>query len=253
LLARRRGVQFGSGLPPLSETQVLRWADAHQRRTGHWPTLRSGPIEDAAGETWLGVDRALRHGQRRLPRGSSLSRLLARRRGVVKQHRRLPPLTIEQILGWADAHCARTGRWPNHKSGRIAEAPSETWGRIYLALKEGRRGLPGGRSLARLLAEHRGVRTGYHVPDLSVEQILAWADAHHRWTGNWPTATSGSVHAAPGETWSGINCALDAGHRGLASGSSLARLLLEHRGVVKHHRRKPPRTADKEELSPTSN
>ncbi|MEX0612898.1 MAG: hypothetical protein WD229_12330, partial [Pirellulales bacterium] len=208
LLAGRRGVRLLGDWPPLSEKQVLRWADAHHRRTGHWPTLKSGPIEDAPGEIWLRLDWALRYGRRGLPRGSTLSRLLARRRGVVKQHRRLPPLTIEQILGWADAHCTRTGRWPNHKSGRIAEAPSETWGRIYLALKEGRRGLPGGRSLARLLAEHRGVRTGYHVSDLSVEQILAWADAHHRRTGNWPTSESGSVHDAPGQTWNGIAVAL---------------------------------------------
>ena len=40
----------------------------------------------------------------------------------------LPALSVEQILAWADAHHARTGRWPNHKSGPIAEAPDEKKG-----------------------------------------------------------------------------------------------------------------------------
>ena len=47
----------------------------------------------------------------------------------------------------------------------------------------GYRGLHGGSSLSRLLAEHRGVRTAYLQPPLSLKQILCWADAHRKRTG----------------------------------------------------------------------
>jgi hypothetical protein len=66
-----------------------------------------------------------------------------------RRHR--PALTVEQILAWADAHHARTGRWPGAHSGPIADAPGETWGKIEGALYDGYRGLPGGDSLAKLL------------------------------------------------------------------------------------------------------
>jgi hypothetical protein len=69
--------------------------------------------------------------------------------------RKCPPLTVEQILAWADAHHERTGRWPTHDSGPVAEAPGETWGRVNSALYEGHRGLSGRDTLARLLGRHR--------------------------------------------------------------------------------------------------
>jgi hypothetical protein len=62
-----------------------------------------------------------------------------------------PPLTVEQILAWADAHQARTGHWPSSESGAIPETRSETWAKVHSALREGHRGLPGGDTLARLL------------------------------------------------------------------------------------------------------
>jgi hypothetical protein len=63
-----------------------------------------------------------------------------------------PPLTVEQVLAWADAYRARTGRWPAAGSGPVPKAPGETWAGIDQALRGGGRGLPGGYSLARLLA-----------------------------------------------------------------------------------------------------
>jgi hypothetical protein len=65
------------------------------------------------------------------------------------------PLTVEQILAWAEAHHARTGKWPHAKSGPVVDAPGETWNGVNLALEYGHRGLPGGDSLARLLNRHR--------------------------------------------------------------------------------------------------
>jgi hypothetical protein len=67
---------------------------------------------------------------------------------------RRPPLTVEQVLAWADAHYARTGRWPTAASGFVADAPGEVWGHINNALARGNRGLPRGGSLVRLLALH---------------------------------------------------------------------------------------------------
>lgn len=98
---------------------------------------------------------------------------------------------------------------------------------IHAALYEGRRGLPGGSSLARLLAEKRGVRNINSPPDLSIRKILRWADAHHQKTSKWPKLKSGVVLGALGETWFAIDAALRQGGRDLPGGSSLAKLLAE--------------------------
>jgi hypothetical protein len=123
------------------------------------------------------------------------------------------------------------------------------------ALRLGFRGLEGGSSLARLLAEHRHVRNPSELPGLSRQQILAWADAHqkrtgawptartaltaaqvvgwakahHRRTGDWPTRESGAIGSVLSETWHGVDLALRWGYRGLPGGSSLGRLLRVYR------------------------
>jgi hypothetical protein len=229
LLAERRGAPYLKGRPPFSLDQILGWADAHHQRTGEWPTRTAGEIAEAPGETWSGVESALRYGLRGLAGGSSLALLLADRRGVRNLWTR-PDLAVPQILAWADAFHERCGRWPDAASGPIAEAPGETWNAVESALRRGRRGLAAGLSLARLLAEHRGVRNRAALPRLRVRQVLAWADAHFRRTDAWPTADLGPIPEAPGETWHGVNQALIVGGRGLRGGSSLARLLAERRG-----------------------
>jgi hypothetical protein len=136
-----------------------------------------------------------------------------------------PRLTVGQIPAWADDHHARTGRWPRQRSGPVATAPGETWGAIDSALKKGCRGLPEGDSLARLLTRERGAINPKGRPHLSPRQILAWAAAHRRRTGEWPGALSGPIPEAPGESWRSVNMALYKGHRGLPGGDSLAQLL----------------------------
>jgi hypothetical protein len=54
---------------------------------------------------------------------------------------------------------------------------------------------------------------------------------HHRRTGKWPSAESGPIVDAPGETWKGLQMALLQGLRGLESCSSLAKVIGEDRGV----------------------
>jgi hypothetical protein len=140
---------------------------------------------------------------------------------------RRPPLTVARVLAWADDHRARTGRWPVTRSGPVLGRPGERWARIDAALRRGRRGLPGGSSLARLLAERRGRPLGARKPPLTVAQIRGWAERHRRRTGRWPTTASGPVADAPAENWRALNLALWKGHRGLPRGQSLARLLRE--------------------------
>ena len=102
-------------------------------------------------------------------------------------------------MAWADAHREATGEYPQVDSGRVhaSATPGETWARVNMALYTGLRGLPGGSSLAQLLAERRR----YRGP-LTLGRILAWADAHHAATGRWPTMwSSGAVRDAAAEAW----------------------------------------------------
>jgi hypothetical protein len=76
---------------------------------------------------------------------------------------RKPPLSVGQVLEWADAHHARTGRWPNENSGPVEGAPGEAWSAVCAALRNGLRGLPRG-SLPRLLARRLGARNRCGLP-----------------------------------------------------------------------------------------
>ena len=214
----------------MSIRRILAWADAFHARTGRWPASGSGPIAEAPGETWLAIHAALGTGLRGLPGGSSLARLLAQERGV-RNDKNLAPLTIPGILRWADAHHQRHGTWPKTDSGPIPEAPGETWRGVHQSLCQGHRGLPGGSTLARLLASERGVRNIGDLVPLTGERIAAWADSHHARTGQWPNSSSGPIAEAPGENWREVQNALYVGRRGLPGGSSLAHLLAQKRGV----------------------
>jgi hypothetical protein len=85
-------------------------------------------------------------------------------------------LHIAELLAWADAYHVRTGRWPDKHSGRVTGALDETWVNIDRALRKGLHGLPGGWSLAQLLAEHRGMRNRTRLPPFTTRQVLARAD-----------------------------------------------------------------------------
>jgi len=158
--------------------------------------------------------------------------------------RRLSKLTISRILAWADAYHARHGRWPTQNSGKFDcddEDGNMTWSAVHQALFVGYRGLPGGSSLAQLLAAERGAP---HYPrrcQLTLKRILAWADAYHARHGRWPTQRSGKLDCDDGEaaglTWAAVQQALIAGLRGLPGGSSLAQLFAVERGVGRSRRR----------------
>jgi hypothetical protein len=152
LLARHRGHRHRLLTPRLTANGILAWADAHRRRTGAWPTRSSGPVAEASGETWSGIDRALHTATRGLRFPTSLAALLAKRRGRMSQADR-PPLTEEQILAWAQAYRVLYGAWPSKHSGAVGNR-GETWARLDNALRLGLRGLPGGSSLSLFLKAH---------------------------------------------------------------------------------------------------
>lgn len=228
LLDEKRDVRNIRDLSPLTIKGILAWADAHHQQTSEWPTQDSGTVRGGRGETWKGVQTCLQKGGRGLPGGSSLAKILAAHRGV-RNLGNLKALTISQILAWADAFHTRHGRWPNANDGAIADTNGETWMGVQSALQKGSRGLPGGSSLARLLVQKRHIRSRRYLPKLNKKQILAWAVAHHRRTGEWPTKMSGSVHGVEGETWGTIENALRFGTRGLPGGSSLYQFLEKRR------------------------
>ena len=236
--AVKRRVTVQPTRPPLDEKQILAWCVAHRQRKGRWPTWKSGPIAGVRGENWRSVDFALKVGWRGLSGGSSLIKLrVLERRLCPSAH--LAPYAVDEILRWADFHHARHGCWPTCRSGLIPEAPGETWRNVHYALIDGRRGLPGRSTLARILANHRGARQQPQVPRFSIDLILEWADAHHARTGQWPTRTSGPIPEAPGENWRKVQNALHRGLRGLAGGSTIVRLLKEKRGVARERKRAP--------------
>jgi hypothetical protein len=179
-------------------------------------------------ESWGKIDHALTHGTRGLAGGTTLRRLLVEHRGPWLGTQ-MTRISVEEVLRWADLHHEKHGVWPNAGSGPVDRVPGINWAKIDALLKQGRRGLPGGSSLTRLLAQERWGSPPSQSAALSVERILAWADAHHTSHGKLPTAKSGPVAAAPGEWWSVIDVALKKGYRGLEGGSSLSQLLAANR------------------------
>lgn len=232
LLEAERGVRNRADLLPLTIRTILSWADGYFSRTGKWPTADSGLIPEAPGETWNAVESALRSGRRGFPGDSSLAKVLEKHRKV-RNIANLQRLTYQMILAWADQHFERTGEWPTALSGFIFGTNRDKWKSVNAALIDGRRGLPGESSLAKLLSEHRGFRSKSSLQPLKLGQILRWADAFHRRTGTWPNHKSGPIPEAPTpeETWARVCSAFQGGYRGLPLGYSLAQLLAERRGV----------------------
>jgi hypothetical protein len=236
LLFLRRGVRSPRNVPSLTEQQIFSWAKAHFERTRQWPRENCGPVRNAPGETWAGIDLALRRGTRGLPGGSSLASLLDNH-GVKRNPQKRPPLTIKKILESADAFHRSHGHWPFRDSGPIEGLPGETWATIDRALSRGLRGLAPGKPLATLLNEHRGIFGGRtrRLPRvrrkarLQLDQIRAWGKAYRRRHGVLPNRNSGPIADSGGLKWSTLDSALKAGNRGLPAGSSLAKLFGDRR------------------------
>jgi len=243
--------------PHLTKEQITEWMLIHASHHGKYPTKYTGQIQNAPGEKWSGVDRALIDGARGLSGGQSLESL---RDELIVEGRFSPPAPIvrpeipnlsrEQIITWMADYFARHGKYPSSNAGAIDE--SETWAKINDALIDGRRGLPGGQSLPQLRQQLLDEGTLLPVPtkapkaqgeptkrrrsdrpSLTVNLILSWADEHFALHGKWPqTKNNTAVTGHPGESWHALDMALRTGGRDLEAGTSLANLLQNHRGVL---------------------
>jgi hypothetical protein len=216
----------------LTVERVASWVDAYHQRTGDWPRFLSGKIPKSGGLSWSTLNNALVKGRWGLPGGSSLATWLTKNRGVAKRQPQLRLLTEAQILAWADAYHERTGQWPRVRSGPIRGVRGEKWVNIDQALRGGARGFLGGSTLARFLAQRRGVLDRRNPPRLTKTQILAWADACRQRTGKWPTNLSGPIPEASGQSWNMVDTALREGKRGLPGRSTLLKLLVENRRLT---------------------
>jgi hypothetical protein len=229
LLAKYRGLKLPAPPgQPLTIRKILKWADAHHRRTGRWPSQYARQrVVDVPGESWTNIAAALQVGSRGLPGGDSLARVLLRHRGVRRTIYR-KRLSFPQILAWVDEHHRRSGRWPNWMSGHVVGTRDETWLAVHTALLTGKRGLPVRYTLASLLEKFRGVRYKRHLPQFSERKILVWADAYRRRSGRWPDGRSGPIPESPGDTWATLKAALWKGNRGLPGRRTLFRVLADH-------------------------
>jgi hypothetical protein len=82
---------------------------------------RREPLSDAGGDPCRSLLASLRAGA-----GAGDAGAAAGGAGAMPK----PTLTVEQILAWAEAYHARTGRWPTAASGPVTEAPGEHWGSL---------------------------------------------------------------------------------------------------------------------------
>ncbi len=151
--------------PKLDPADILRWADSFFATHGYWPYARSGPVAEKPRANWRAIDAALRNGARGLPGGSSLSHFLNEHRGLfggrdgrpyrISDERRID---MKKVMRWARAYRRKTGIWPHLGSGEIPGSGGYRWGLLDMALRFGRRGLPGGTSLARLFGPKKKIK-----------------------------------------------------------------------------------------------
>jgi hypothetical protein len=80
LLNKHRGQRAKRGASLLNVEQILTWAESHRQRTGDWPNLSSGSLEEDRSLTWKRINSALWQGLRGLRGGDSLAKLLRRHR-----------------------------------------------------------------------------------------------------------------------------------------------------------------------------
>ena len=217
--------------PPLSEEEICKWADLWLERHGRWPRVKDGLSPSPHGDSWSAIDNALSHGLRGLTGGSSLTKLLAKKRG--KRNASDIRLTFRQILEWAIRYVEEQGSCPLSTAGKIHWAKGETWSGVDQAITKGLRGLPKGRykTLADFLDEHNLKHSIGNRPPLTEKMIIQYAEKHYERSGVWPTRNSGPVPGTKGDTWRKIDTAMRNGHRSLTKGNSLARLLMREKGV----------------------
>jgi hypothetical protein len=91
LLHERRGIPLMMELPPLTEEQIWKWAQAYNRHTGSWPSAYSPRFPPSLPLEWITIEACLREGRRGLKGGSSLTQFLAKKGEVAFwKNKRMP-------------------------------------------------------------------------------------------------------------------------------------------------------------------
>lgn len=224
LLMEHRGYRHHLQLDPLSPEKIIDWAQEYHESFGRWPTSKSGDVPGTT-ENWRKIDAALKQGHRGLTKGDSLAKLLSRKLGV-HSRQTSPRLSVKRILHWCDIHKSKYGCFPTVHDAR-GPREGETWLAINASLERGNRGLPGGTSLAALLAEHRSHARGRHSPRLTIAMVVDWAKRHHKATGRWPTQQAIPI-AGTDERWDNIAQCIRLGLRGFPEGWTLRKILDAH-------------------------
>ena len=163
------------------------------------------------------------------------SKVISNRTDSSKIHPAKPKLlSRDSILMLCDEYFEFYGEWPKRTTVEMADVDGLfSWQQINNWLVAGSVEGCRERSLAELLLVHRDVSHHLSAARLSFKQILEWADAFYRNTGEWPTHNSGLIEGSNGDTWGKIRKSIVNSGRGLPSGQykSLADLLHKERGV----------------------
>jgi hypothetical protein len=208
----------------LTEEVIVTWMKDEHSRTGKWPNgLSKEPIVGHEEETWFRLNGCLSKGLRGLPSGSSIA-ILLERYGLKRHKLRQPSVTISQVVSWIADFFAKYHEYPTRLDTHgVPSHPDETWSALDDALRFGRRDLPKGMTLVKLLELHFDRPRLIANTDLDLPTLKGWAKQFHKLHGEYPRRKGETrpVPGAPKEKWSAIISCLYKGGRGLPSGLTI--------------------------------
>ena len=229
LLLEKRGVRHHLAQKKLSIELIISWAKHHFQETRSWPTFKSGNVLADPSENWGAIRSSLVQGNRGLPSGLSIEKVLFNELGIVGV-RSGKNLTEELILSLAEDHYKLIKGYPNENSTWVL-AGSDSWAAISAALREGLRGLQGGKSLAQLLGQ-AGLKTNPAAQIYpSLEEIITAAKDFSKGNNKkLPNRGTGSFQGYLKLTWGAIDGAIKRGSISGITAKSLADLFVQEFG-----------------------
>jgi group I intron endonuclease len=141
---------------PLDKNEVIRWIKKYKEEHGKFPCRNFGKIEYCQDNlTWSGLSEAMACGFRGFESGGSLPRFIAKEFGIINKTNR-PKFTEDVICEWFELFYDDHGYYPTNKTaGEIIYAKNTHgkvfWSGVSSSLTHGNSGLPGGKSLRKLI------------------------------------------------------------------------------------------------------
>lgn len=143
-----------ASLPTLSRKVLSKWvSDWRKSNNGKYPNKNSGAIPGTNGETWANINAAIVDERRGLVGYRSLADFVHREFGARLRYR-LPDLSVPGIVVWLESHWQIEGEFPSRNSGDIPGTDGETWGSVFSAAHNGRRGLTRGYGVTRIIEDY---------------------------------------------------------------------------------------------------